>query len=105
MYTAVQMRCYVSEHEHHCTSCAVINPHMALASFVHILFSYVKDDGFGCGWWMITFPPVTGPARVTPAAQREEEWGADGRWHIDGKHRIRSHRTLLRYMTCRIGLI
>jgi hypothetical protein len=31
-------------------------------------------EGFGLGWWMITFPVSTG------------SWGLEGRWHIDGMY-------------------
>ncbi|KAI9991154.1 hypothetical protein PInf_018786 [Phytophthora infestans] len=30
-------------------------------------------EGFGLGWWMITFPD-----------QAEPPWGAAGKWHVDG---------------------
>lgn len=65
-----------------------------------VFYSYEREE-FGCGWWMVTFPPVPLPATAGAGADSDngsdndndndsdtgdrEEWGADGRWHIDGE--------------------
>lgn len=36
-------------------------------------------ENIACGWWMITFPED-----VQPDIERENIWGIDGNWHIDG---------------------
>ena len=40
-----------------------------------ILSRYDKGAGFGCGWWMITFPPLS---NLTSSVASANEWSADG---------------------------
>jgi hypothetical protein len=50
----------------------------SLQSSVDEICGRGRTSDFGCGWWMITFPQMSG--------NPELEWKPTGSWHIDGQH-------------------